>query len=90
VKWLKRIRKHYSIENADDAKNLVLQEEYNEPYNKMMKALSLSLQRELKVITSDFDNISSEILLKLLILIKEVYQLNPSFNCGWKFNLDKI
>jgi hypothetical protein len=63
-----------------------IQEEYENVYFKLLESISICLQRELEYIIRLLNNQnSSDIMLKFIILVKEIHEINPIWSVDSEF-----
>jgi hypothetical protein len=65
-----------------------IEPDYERAFIKLSDAVNICLQKELKVISSNFDSLLPEILLKYLILFREFHKINPIYSVECRIDID--
>ena len=76
------------VDNEKTQYGCNVQPEYQNAYQRLDEAASICMQKELKIILSNISNWSSELLLKYLIMFRDIHTINPLFSVLAKPKVD--
>lgn len=79
IKWMNRIIRHHSLPGSTPLERKI-EVEYEKAYVKLSDTANICLQKELKVISSNINNCTAELLLKYLILFRDMHRINPLYS----------
>lgn len=87
IKWINRIIDQHSLEGSTPVDRKI-EPEYERAFIKLNDAVNICLQKELKVISSNFESLLPEILLKYLILFREIHKINPIYSVECRIDIE--
>jgi hypothetical protein len=87
LKWMNRIIENHSLPGSSTLERRI-EVEYERPFAVLSEAVSISLQKELKVISSNIDSCMSELLLKFIILYRDIHKINPAYSIENKLSVE--
>lgn len=87
LKWLNRIIKEHSLPGSTKLKRKI-ESEYDRPFYKLLEAVSICLQKELKIIMSNSEFGTVEFLIKYIILFREMHKIMPTYGVEIKVPIE--
>ena len=87
MKWINRIIAERSLPGSTKTERRI-EPEYEPVHNKLSDVVSMCLQKEFKFVVSGIDNIPPELLIKLLLLFRNIHDINPTFSIQAKIPIE--
>lgn len=87
LKWMNRIIKEQSLPESTVEKRAI-NEEFKKPFAKLADTLNICLQKEFKIIQMNINSCTPELLLKYLILLRNMHKINPIYSVECEIPID--
>lgn len=87
IKWLNRIIDTRSLPDSSTLERRI-EVEYERPFLRLLEIVNICLQKELKVISTNINNLPPEPLMKYLILFRDYHKICPLFSIESKIVID--